>query len=70
MPKKEELKKTLTPRNGAQALIRCLERANVTHMFGHPGGAAIPIFDALVDREIVSIRKGREEAIDQPRRVR
>jgi len=39
-------------KNGANALIKCLENAGVEYMFGHPGGAAIPIFDALYDSTI------------------
>ena len=42
-------KKTLT---GAELLIRCLEQKGVDIIFGYPGGAAIPIFDALVDSKI------------------
>jgi acetolactate synthase-1/2/3 large subunit len=38
-------KRTLT---GAEALIKCLERQGVEYIFGYSGGAAIPIFDALV----------------------
>ena len=34
--------------NGAEALIKCLERQGVEYIFGYSGGAAIPIFDALV----------------------
>jgi acetolactate synthase-1/2/3 large subunit len=34
---------------GAEVLIRCLEREGVEYIFGLSGGAAIPIFDALVD---------------------
>lgn len=33
---------------GAEALIKALERHNVEYIFGYSGGAAIPIFDALV----------------------
>ncbi|MDZ8119900.1 biosynthetic-type acetolactate synthase large subunit [Pontiella agarivorans] len=33
---------------GGQALIRCLESEGVEYIFGYSGGAAIPIFDALV----------------------
>ena len=36
---------------GAEALIRCLEREGVEYVFGLSGGAAMPIFDALVDSE-------------------
>ncbi|NBV41893.1 hypothetical protein EBR96_03890 [bacterium] len=42
-------KKTTT---GAETLIRCLETQGVEVIFGYPGGAAIPIFDALVDSKI------------------
>jgi acetolactate synthase-1/2/3 large subunit len=37
---------------GAEVLIRCLEREGVQYIFGLSGGAAIPIFDALVDSSI------------------
>jgi acetolactate synthase I/II/III large subunit len=38
---------------GAQALIECLHRVGVEVLFGHPGGAALPLYDALYDaREI------------------
>src|SRR5262252_2913868 len=39
--------------SGARALTECLRRAGVDVMFGHPGGAALPLYDALYDaREI------------------
>ncbi len=34
--------------DGAQTLVKCLERNGVDHIFGIPGGVTIPIFDALV----------------------
>jgi acetolactate synthase-1/2/3 large subunit len=34
--------------DGAQALVRCLESEGVEYIFGLSGGAAIPIFDALI----------------------
>jgi acetolactate synthase-1/2/3 large subunit len=37
---------------GAEKLVQCLEREGVEHIFGLSGGAAIPIFDALVDSRI------------------
>lgn len=33
---------------GAEALIKCLEANGVEYIFGYSGGAAIPIFDALI----------------------
>lgn len=38
--------------SGAQRVIQCLERQGVEHIFGLSGGAAIPMFDALVDSKI------------------
>jgi acetolactate synthase-1/2/3 large subunit len=38
--------------NGAQKLIQCLEREGVEIIFGLSGGAAIPLFDALIDSKI------------------
>lgn len=43
---------TATTPTGAEKLIQCLEREGVEIIFGYPGGAAIPIFDALVDSKI------------------
>ena len=37
---------------GAEKLIQCLEREGVEYIFGLSGGAAMPIFDALVDSKI------------------
>lgn len=34
--------------DGAQALVKALEKQGVEYIFGYSGGAAIPIFDALV----------------------
>ena len=34
---------------GAQALVRCLEAEGVDYIFGIPGGAILPIYDALFD---------------------
>lgn len=36
---------------GAQALIESLKREGVTKIFGYPGGANLPIYDALFDCE-------------------
>ena len=41
--------KTLT---GAETIIECLKREGVDHIFAYPGGAAIPIFDALFESKI------------------
>ena len=39
---------TKTSWDGAQTLVKSLEAQGVEYMFGIPGGATIPIFDALV----------------------
>jgi len=37
---------------GAEAIIDGLQQQGVEHIFGYPGGANIPIFDALLDSSI------------------
>ena len=34
-------------KTGAEILWQCLEREGVTHVFGYPGGAILPAYDAL-----------------------
>ena len=40
------MKQTIT---GAEALMRSLEHEGVTTLFGYPGGAIMPVYDALYD---------------------
>ncbi len=49
------------PRTGAEVLIRCLEQEGVEFIFGLSGGAAMPIFDALVDSKIKLILVRHEQ---------
>jgi acetolactate synthase-1/2/3 large subunit len=35
------------PLTGARLLVEALEREGVTHLFGYPGGAIMPVYDAL-----------------------
>ena len=45
--------------NGAQILVEALKRQGVEYIFGYPGGACMPIFDALVDapeQKIILVR--------------
>lgn len=45
---------TAAPRrqmNGAQTLVEALRRVGVKLLFGHPGGASLPIYDALYDAQ-------------------
>jgi acetolactate synthase-1/2/3 large subunit len=37
----------------AQALVRCLELEGVEYVFGHPGGAILPVYDALYQSRAV-----------------
>jgi len=46
---------------GAEKLIQCLEREGVEFIFGLSGGAAMPIFDALVDSKIKLILVRHEQ---------
>ena len=46
---------------GAQVLVECLEKEGVEYVFGLSGGAAIPIFDALVDSKIKLILVRHEQ---------
>ncbi len=47
--------------NGAEALVKCLENHGVEYIFGLSGGAAIPIFDALVGSKIKLILVRHEQ---------
>ncbi|MGH9618753.1 MAG: biosynthetic-type acetolactate synthase large subunit [Bryobacteraceae bacterium] len=38
--------------SGAKILLNCLERENVQCIFGYPGGATLPLYDALYDHAI------------------
>jgi len=46
---------------GAEKLIQCLEREGVEYIFGYSGGAAMPLFDALVDSDIKLILVRHEQ---------
>ena len=50
--------KTMT---GAEALVRCLENEGVEYIFGLSGGAALPIYDALVGSKIKLILVRHEQ---------
>ena len=50
-----------TLRSGAEVLVDVLHQEGVEYIFGYPGGAAIPIFDALVDSPIKHILNRHEQ---------
>lgn len=63
MPKtiKQISSKSHTCMTGAEALVRCLEHYGVEYIFGLSGGAAIPIYDALVGSTIKLILVRHEQ---------
>ena len=46
---------------GGEKIVQCLEREGVEYVFGLSGGAAMPIFDALVDSKIKLILVRHEQ---------
>lgn len=48
--------------NGAQHLIQALEQEGVDVIFGYPGGAIMPVYDALLDSKIRHILVRHEQA--------
>jgi acetolactate synthase I/II/III large subunit len=50
-----------TLRTGAEVLVDVIQQQGVEYIFGYPGGAAIPIFDALVDSPIKLILTRHEQ---------
>ncbi|ADI13344.1 biosynthetic-type acetolactate synthase large subunit [Truepera radiovictrix] len=48
--------------NGAAALLHALEREGVEIVFGHPGGAIMPTYDALYDSPIKHVLVRHEQA--------
>jgi acetolactate synthase-1/2/3 large subunit len=48
--------------NGAASLVRALEAEGVDVVFGYPGGAILPIYDALVDSKLRHVLVRHEQA--------
>lgn len=48
--------------NGAEALIATLESLGVDLLFGYPGGAILPVYDALVDSSMRHILTRHEQS--------
>ena len=48
-------------RTGAQILWECLEREGVKHVFGYPGGAILPAYDALTQSTVHHILVRHEQ---------
>ena len=52
---------TTIRKTAAQAIVEVIEQEGVKHIFGYPGGAAIPIFDALVDYDVELVLTRHEQ---------
>ncbi|MDR1070604.1 MAG: biosynthetic-type acetolactate synthase large subunit [Gracilibacteraceae bacterium] len=48
--------------NGAEIVIECLKRENVEFIFGYPGGAVLPLYDALYKDGFPHILPKHEQA--------
>ena len=48
-------------RTGAEALVGTLERLGVEHIFGLPGGAVLPLYDALYGADVRHILVRHEQ---------
>ena len=46
---------------GAEILLQCLQREGVDTIFGYPGGAVLPIYDALYNSDIRHILVRHEQ---------
>lgn len=48
-------------KTGAEILLACLKAEGVEVVFGHPGGAIMPVYDALYDSDILHILTRHEQ---------
>ena len=49
-------------RTGAQIIWECLQREAITHVFGYPGGAILPAYDAMLDYPIRHVLVRHEQS--------
>lgn len=47
--------------NGSEFLLKCLEAEGVDTVFGYPGGAVIPLFDAIYDKTTIELYRPAHE---------
>ncbi|MGX7195497.1 biosynthetic-type acetolactate synthase large subunit [Enterococcus olivae] len=59
--KTQEHAKTSKTMSGASLLLECLQKHGVELVFGYPGGAVLPLYDALYDAEIPNILTRHEQ---------
>ena len=50
------------PLSGARLVVQALEREGVTHIFGYPGGAIMPVYDALPGSSLTHLLVRHEQA--------
>src|SRR5438445_13837676 len=50
------------PVTGARLVVEALEREGVKHVFGYPGGAIMPVYDALTGSSLQHILVRHEQA--------
>ncbi|OES43981.1 acetolactate synthase large subunit [Domibacillus iocasae] len=58
----DQATKAAEPKNGADLFIETLKNENVEVMFGYPGGAVLPLYDALYKNPIRHILARHEQA--------
>ena len=46
---------------GAEVMVRCLAEEGVSTVFGYPGGAILPFYDALRESDIQHILVAHEQ---------
>jgi acetolactate synthase-1/2/3 large subunit len=51
-----------TPATGAHAVVRALEAQGVEYIFGYPGGAIMPVYDALTGSRLKHVLVRHEQA--------
>ncbi|MBV9882131.1 MAG: acetolactate synthase 2 catalytic subunit [Sphingomonadaceae bacterium] len=51
----------VAPKTGARMVVEALEREGVRHIFGYPGGAIMPVYDALVGSRLRHILVRHEQ---------
>ncbi|WP_114952344.1 acetolactate synthase 2 catalytic subunit [Sphingosinicella terrae] len=58
----QPLRPQAEPVSGARLVVEALEREGVTHVFGYPGGAIMPVYDALPGSGLTHILVRHEQA--------
>jgi acetolactate synthase-1/2/3 large subunit len=51
------------PRTGSEAMCEALLDEGVEHLFGYPGGAIMPFYDALLDYPLKHVLTRHEQAV-------